>query len=189
MTSLLESSSLIEERYCTHCEEIKPSSYFDQLTTIKVPTYRLPWLRKKLLQHKEFNQTYVDGKVPQAETDDEETGASYKEDLMRTEDMLRIINDIGLPDKNVAQGLEPYWVEIPVNHYQRKWLRWVFLWERMYKRDRLSDAERIKHEQAIADIEGDMEMISYFLKVIDISLNDICRDCGGQSPSYTCCDE
>jgi len=34
--------------------------------------------------------------------------------------MLRIINDIGLPNKNVAQGLEPYWVEIPVNHYQRK---------------------------------------------------------------------
>ena len=54
--------------------------------------------------------------MPQAETDDEETGASYKEDLMRTEDMLRIINDIGLPDKNIAQDLEPYWVEIPVNH-------------------------------------------------------------------------
>jgi hypothetical protein len=139
-----------------------------------------------LLNQKGFNQTYVDGEVPKAETDDEETGASYKEDLMRTENMLKIINDIGLPDKNVAQGLEPYWVEIPVNHYQRKWLRWLFLWERRYARD-LSNAEERKHEEAIVDVEGNLEMISYFLKVIDITLNDVCKDCGGgQLPSCTC---
>jgi len=64
--------------------------------------------------------------------------------------MLKIINDIGLPAKNIEQGLEPYWVEIPVNHYQRKW---VFLWERRSTRDTLSDAEVRKHEQAIVDID------------------------------------
>ena len=81
-------------------------------------------------------------------------------------------------------------MEIPVSHSCRKWLRWLFLWERMSKRDRLTDAEVRKHEQAIVDIEGEVEMISYFLKVIDISLNDVCKDCmkscGGQLPSCTC---
>jgi len=108
----------MEERYCVCCAKIKPSSDFELLTTIRVPTDRLPWLRKMLLLHKEFNQIWLDGGMPgsesyekqrkNGETEDEETIASYKEDLMTTNDMLRIINDIGLPDKNLAQGVEPY---------------------------------------------------------------------------------
>jgi hypothetical protein len=53
----------------------------------------------------------------------------------------------------------------------------LFLWERRYKRDILSNAEERKREQKIVEIEGDLEMIGYFLKVIDISLNDVCRYC------------
>jgi hypothetical protein len=177
MTEGGKRSSLLEERYCRHCEVTKPSLYFEQLTNIQIPSYRLPWLRHKLLRQISFNQTYVDGLVPESKTDDEEKRASYQEDLMRSEDMLKTINDIGLPDKNIAQGLEPYWVKIPVNHSQRKWLRWLFYWERMYMRDQLTSMENRHHEQAIVDAEGDIEMISYFLKVIDILLNDVCKDC------------
>jgi len=180
-------SGLMEERYCRHCGKIKPSSEFEQLTKIRLPTYSLPWLRMTLSDHKEFNQIWLDGGIPGAEsyekqkkngeTEDEEVIASYKEDLMTTDDMLRIINNIGLPDKNIAQGLEPYWVEIPVNYYQRKWLKDTFLWERRFRQENWRDAKERKHEHAIVDIKGDLEMIAYFLKIVDISLEDVCRDC------------
>jgi hypothetical protein len=128
----------MRERYCVNCEKIKSESEFEQLTKIRLRIYRLPWLRMMLSDHKEFNQIWLDGGMPGSESyakqkKDDETIASYKSDLMTTEDILRIIHDIGLPDKNIAQGLEPYWVEIPVNYYQRKWLKDTFLWERRFR--------------------------------------------------------
>jgi hypothetical protein len=177
----------VEERYCRQCGKIKSSLEFEQPTKIRLPTYRLPWLRMILSSHKEFNQIWLDGGMPgsksyekqkkNGETEDEETIASYKSDLVTTNDMLRIINALGLPDKNIARGLEPYWVEIPANDYQRKWFRWLFLWERRWTRDIWRKAKERKHEHAIVDINGDLEMIGYFLKIVDISLKDVCRDC------------
>lgn len=185
--------SLLEERYCRHCGKIKPSSDFEQLTKIRLPTYRLPWLRMMLSDHKEYNQIWLDGGMPgsesyakqekDGETKDGEIIVSYKNDLMTTEDVLRIINDIGLPDKNIAQGLGPHWIEIPVSYYQRKWLRDTFLWERRFRQDLWMDAKQRKHEHAVVDIKGDLEMISYFLKNIDILLKDECRDCCVMSDS------
>ena len=172
-----------------HCDKKKPSSHFERLTMIKLPTDRLPWLRKTLLLHKEFNKIWLDGGMPGAasydeqvkngETEDEEIIASYRNDLIATEDILRIINDIGLSNKKVAQGLEPYWVKIPVNYQQKEWLKKTFLSEREFTYDIWRNAEERKHEQAIVDIKGDLDMIDYFLKIIDISLNDECRDCVG----------
>jgi hypothetical protein len=107
-----------------------------------------------LSHHKEFNQIWLDGGMPGSESyekqkKDDETIASYKSDLMTTRDILKIITDIGLPDKNLAQGVEPYWVEIPVNDYQRKWFKWLFLWERRWTQDIWRNAKERKHEHAI----------------------------------------
>jgi hypothetical protein len=134
-----------------------------------------------LSDHKEFNQIWLDGEIPgesyEKQKRDDETIASYKSDLRTADDILRIVNDVVLLDKNTAQGLKPHWIEIPVNYYQRKWLKDTFLWERRFKQKNWRDAKERKHEHAVVDIKGDLEMIGYFLKLIDISLKDVYRDC------------
>ncbi|MGC2575543.1 MAG: hypothetical protein WA364_28895 [Candidatus Nitrosopolaris sp.] len=77
---MLESSSLLEDRYCRCCEEIKPSSDFEQLTTIRLPIYRLPWLRMISSENKEFNQIWLDGGMPGSESYEKQKKNGQTED-------------------------------------------------------------------------------------------------------------
>jgi hypothetical protein len=169
--------NLIEERFCGICYEIKPSSEFEQSTKITLPTYRLPWFKNMLTEFKEFHQEWLYGDMEREAEPDEETIASHKNDLRTANDILTIIEDDGLLNRNTAQRLKPQWVEIPINDYQRKWLKGTFSLQRKCRQGNWRDAKERKHERAEVDIKGDIEMIGYFLKIIDISSKDICRNC------------
>jgi hypothetical protein len=114
--------NLIEERFCGICYEIKPSSEFEQSTKIKLPTYRLPWLKEMLSDIKDFNQEWLYGDMER----DEETIASHKSDLRTANDILTIIEDDELLDRNTEERIKLDYVQIPVNDYQRKWLKDTF---------------------------------------------------------------
>ncbi|MGA8080983.1 MAG: hypothetical protein WB988_03905 [Candidatus Nitrosopolaris sp.] len=143
-------SNLMEESCCGCCCEIKPSSEFEQ----SVPAYRLPWLKEELSHFKESSRDWLEGDQERELEPDEEMIYSYKSDLRTADDILRIINDEGLLDRNTAQGLKPHSVEIPINDYQRKWLKDTFSWERKCRQRNWRDAKKRKHERAVSKDKG-----------------------------------
>ena len=79
--------------------------------------------------------------------------------------MLRAINGIGLPDQDIAQGTSDYWMMIPVTFEQKQWLKnWLYF--------NLDFEKGCKDVRTIVDTKGDLDMINYFLAIIDISLNE-----------------
>lgn len=119
MSSFIEEEEE-EEICCGFCSKIKPSSEFEQSTKITLPTYRLSWLTQELINYKSCSQGWLEGDL-RLETDpepDEETIASYKNDIRTADDILTIIEDDGLLDRNTPEGLKPHSIQIPIN-YQR----------------------------------------------------------------------
>lgn len=172
-------SSLIEEIYCGFCSQIKPSSEFEQSTKITLRTYRLSWLKEELRGYKELSQGWLDGDL-RLETDpepDEETIASYKNDIRTADDILTIIEDDGLLDRNTTEGLKPHSIQIPINYYQREWLKETFSLHKEFTQKLWRGAKEERRNNALLGISGELDMIEYFLKNLDISFKDVCRDC------------
>jgi hypothetical protein len=169
--------SLKEEIGCALCREIKPSLEFEQSTKITLPTSRLPWLKEELLEFKEFNQGWLYGDMEGEAEPDEETIASHKSDLRTADDILTIIEDDGLLDRNTSKGLKLHSVQIPINDYQRKWLKDTFSREKTCTQNNWRDAKESKREHAVVHIKCNLDMIEYFLKLIDIPFKEVCRDC------------
>jgi hypothetical protein len=126
---------------------------------------------------KDLNQDWLYGDMERDAEPDEETIASHKSDLRTANDILTIIEDDELLDRNTEEGIKHHWTRIPINDYQRKWLKDAFSWKRGCRQKNWRDAKNRKHEEVVVDIMGDLDMIEYFLKIIDITLKDVCRDC------------
>jgi hypothetical protein len=71
------------------------------------------------------------------------------------------------------------WVEIPVNDYERDWLKGQFTHHRNSKLSYLEQQfknER-KNQISLVELEGDLYMISHILRIIDMSYMDQCKAC------------
>jgi hypothetical protein len=170
-------SNLMADSFCPVCHKIKPSSEFEQSTKIQLPTDRLPWLKDMLSEFKEIGRFCMEEDPERELEPDEETIASYKSDLRTADDILRIIDNKGLLDRNTAERLKPYSVEIPINDYQRKWLKDTLRLQMAIWQANCRDAKERKHERAAADMNIEIATIEFFLKIIDMSSKQVCRNC------------
>jgi hypothetical protein len=150
---------------CTHCGKTSPPSDLEYPESLKIPADRIPWLRRCLLNYISFNQVWVSGSLPPEYYEKEPPSpSSYEDEMKIAEKMLRAINGIGLPDLDIAQGTSDYWVMIPTTFEQKQWLKdWLFF---------NLDQPNYDDARTVIDAKGDLDMINYFLKIIDISLRD-----------------
>jgi hypothetical protein len=97
--------------------------------TLVLQDYRVPWLKDCLLSIKEFNQEQEE----ENDKTDEEKMGWYKNDIKTAEHILETID---------AQYNSPnHRVKIPVNDYERDWLKDQFTHHRDYKLSRLDRLE------------------------------------------------
>jgi len=154
-----------ENSSCSNCEKTSPPSDLEYPESLKISADRIPWLRRRLLNYISFNQVWVSGSLPPEYYEKEPPSpSSYEDEMKIAEKMLRAINGIGLPDLDIAQGISDYWVMIPTTFEQKQWLkRWLF-----FNLDRPDP----KDVRTVIDAKGDLDMINYFLRMINISLNE-----------------
>lgn len=159
-------SSAISERICGHCHESKPWDEFEQPMLV-LQYYRVPWLKKQLLRIEEISQYELEQEGENDKTDEE---IAFHKNVLKTARHIRKTID--------TQYNRPYhWVEIPVNEYERDWLKGYFSYEKKLKRECLKNASERKDERAILGMNSDLEMINHILKIIDISYMDKCKAC------------
>jgi hypothetical protein len=161
-------STVISKRICGHCHESKPWDEFEKPRLV-LQYYRVPWFKEQLLWIVE---------TIQYELEQEEENDKTDEEIMFGKNVLKIAKHIL---KTIdAQYNHPYhWVEIPVNEYERDWLKGYFSYEGKLKRGYLKNVNERKDKRAIVEMNGDLEMINHLLKIIDTSYMDECKACAG----------
>jgi hypothetical protein len=159
-------STVISERICGHCHESKPLDEFEQPRLV-LQYYRVPWFKEQLLWIEETIQYELEQEEENDKTDEE---IAFRKNVLKiAKHILKTID---------AQYNRPYhWVEIPVNEYERYWLKGYFSYERKLKREYLKNASETKDERAIVEMNGDLDMINHILKIIAISYMDQCKAC------------
>ena len=123
--------------------------------TLVLQDYRVRWLKDCLLSIKEFSQ---EQEVKNDKTDEEKMG--WYGNINTAEHILETID---------AQPNSPnHRVKIPVNDYERDWLKDQFTHYRNYKLSRLERLDNNRRNQlSIVEFEGDLEMINHILKIIE----------------------
>ena len=145
---------------CSNCEKLNPPSDLEYPESLKIPADRIPWLRRCLLNYISYNEVWVSGSLPDKYYEKEPPSpSSYEDEMKKAEKMLRAINGIGLPNQDIAQGTSGYWMMIPVTFEQKQWLKnWLYF--------NLDSVEGCEDKRTIIEVEGNRDMINYFLKVI-----------------------
>ena len=171
-------STAISKRICGHCHKSKPWDEFEQPMLV-LQDYRVPWFKDCLLQITEFNEEQLENKRKKNDKTYEERMAWCKNSIKIAEHILKTID---------AQYNSPnHWVEIPVNDYERDWLKDQFTHRRDSKLDYPKDQfthrrdskhkDKTKNQLSTVEFEGDLGMINHILKIIAISYMDKCKAC------------
>ena len=71
----------------------------------------------------------------------------------------------------------PASAEVPINDYDRKWLKEKFSDQMKESYRHFKDAESKRQEMRALWLKGDIEMFDNILKIFDISRVDSCKDC------------